>query len=75
MAVHESTFCTGPVGRRNILRAGVLGMSGLGLNLWGRYRFWPMANRFANWSDEPDRPPVLATAPSGPPSIVRPLCR
>lgn len=36
MAAQDATFCTGPIGRRNFLRAGVLGMTELGLSVWSR---------------------------------------
>ncbi len=36
MADREPIFCTGPTGRRNFLRAGFLGMTGLGLSVWSR---------------------------------------
>lgn len=36
MAVQEPVFCSGPIGRRNFLRAGLLGMTGLGLSVWSR---------------------------------------
>ena len=36
MPKRESLFCPGPLGRRNFLRAGLLGISGLGLSAWSQ---------------------------------------